>query len=483
MTKICLIEVDGGEKKDNKSAPLSTYNVAEPLGLLCLESWLKENGYETILLHPKVYSGNTLTEEDIINEATLYEPAFIGFSVLTNQVPATFRIATTLKQKLPWTKFIVGGDHFSSKPEDILFCDAIDYAICGEGEEVLLWLLKHCDLLTKNEIVPSGVYWKLDGRLQGTGKAKRISNIDDLPIPTRYPNILKNSRVGILMYPPPSQQTGMASFFASRGCPFNCSYCSSTRIWGRNVVWRSAENIADELYDLSTKFKVNTGFFIDLTFNSDIEKVKEICNRIIKKKIGIYWYVMVRIEGPTSPMHVDRELLLLLKKAGCIKVGFGVETISNIISNDFHRRAGNDQHIIFSRWLDEIGILSKSFFIIGHPSENEEYYENLKKYLMELSTDEVRISYLTPFPGTKLWESYESSLPGIENYNLYTTFQPLLPNKTYSLDEIKQIRKKILIDYYFSKNYSKRVEKKISVFPEFEHSFKAFFDEITKNLF
>jgi anaerobic magnesium-protoporphyrin IX monomethyl ester cyclase len=175
-------------------------------------------------------------------------------------------------------------------------------------------------------------------------------------------------------------------------------------------------------------------------------------------------------------------MLEALKRAGCIKVGFGAETLSPSIGKSLRRTSINDYLITLMRWTDEIGLLSKVFFIIGHPFETDEYYQDLSAYLGELGADEVRISFLTPFPGTSLWNSYKGKLPSPVRYEDYTTFRPILSHPTFSSAELQNLRHDLLLEYYFSPHYHQRVVGKIRHHAYLDESFSEFFTYLQAKL-
>lgn len=483
MSRICLIQCHGGEATKVDAPALSTYNVAEPLGLLCLDAWLRRQGHEVLLLHPHREVDLVLSDEHLFQQTAAFEPDLIGFSAMTNQVPTTARLAARLKRRLPIVPVVIGGDHFSSLPADLAHYPCFDYAVCGEGEAAISWLAEYAKLSHKAQpSLPSGIYRVLDGVLLGSGRSERASNLDLLPHPTRYPGLLHWSEVGMLMWPPRSQQTGMASLYASRGCPYSCSYCNARLVWGKGVGWRSPECVVDELREIKSRYGTNTAFFVDLTFNANRKAVEELCAAIESADLGIAWYVIARPGNPNDHIRVDKELLETMQRAGCIKVGFGVETVSPAIAKHLHRKSGNDYVFQIARWMDELGMLSKAFLIMGHPAEDEAYYRYLEDYLEQLSVDELRISFLTPFPGTPLWKKHKHEIPNRNHYELYTTFRPIIPHPKFAGSELESIRHRILCEYYFNQKYQSRTHDKVGQFPHLTDAFEKFLNDLHAEL-
>jgi radical SAM superfamily enzyme YgiQ (UPF0313 family) len=448
-----------------------------------LDAWLRKHGYEVLLLHPHCEIDAVLSESDTFERAVAFQPDLVGFSAMTNQVPATSRLATRLKAALLNVPVVIGGDHFSSYPQDLAAYEAFDFAVCGEGENAMLWLVENVKVpLSACPDLPPGIYWKEDGRTRGSGRTVRLTDISSLPHPTRYSGLLQWSEVGMLMWPPRSQQTGMVSVYASRGCPYSCSYCNARLIWGKGVGWRDPQCVVQEMRNTRELFGVNTAFFVDLTFNSDLASAHALCEAIAEADLGISWYVIARPGNPQDRIRVDRPLLEAMQRAGCVKVGFGVETVSPTVARHLRRVQGNDYVIQLARWMDELGMLSKAFLIMGHPSEDTAYYDYLSAYLDQLNVDEIRISFLTPFPGTPLWETHQHELPGREHYDKFTTFRPILPHPLFSPAQLEKIRLNILNGYYSSSRYLERVRDKVCSHPKLTESFDVFLEAVSHEL-
>jgi anaerobic magnesium-protoporphyrin IX monomethyl ester cyclase len=287
MKRICLVQLSGGEIGRSDEPTLSVCNIAEPLGLLCIDSYLRHKGCETLFLHPNLEEHRILYTDEILQRVIEFSPDIIGFSAMTNQVPESYDLACRIKEALSSVPIIVGGDHFSGYPDDLLNYQSFDIVVAGEGEECIEWLATNIGKNWNNQNVPLGIYWKENGKLRGGGRAIRIADIKSLPLASRYTGLLKWSRVGPLMWPPKSKQTGMVSVYMSRGCPYACSYCDARQVWGKGVNWRAPATVVAELGNVRRDFGVNTAFFVDLTFNSDRDKVFEVCQALEEASLEI----------------------------------------------------------------------------------------------------------------------------------------------------------------------------------------------------
>lgn len=483
MTRVCLIQCTGGEGGRLDAPPLSTYNLAEPLGLLCLDAWLRREQNEVLLLHPHIKEGGVLSDAEMFTSTVSFQPDLIGFSAMTNQVPATALLAKALKRCIPKVPIVIGGDHFSSRPNDLALYEMFDFAVCGEGESALPWLLENAHLSPSTRCpAPTGIYWRENGAIRGSGRTERINHLGLLPPATRYSSLLGRSEVGMLMWPPPEHQTGMISLYASRGCPYSCSYCNARLVWGKGVEWRDPVSIVGEMREARDKHGVNTAFFVDLTFNANLGYTRTLCEAIARANLGVSWYVLVRPGNPVDRIRVDRALLESMQSAGCVKIGFGVETFSPTVARSLRRVCSNEYVVQLARWMDEIGIISKAFLMIGHPAEDEDYFNYLFEHLEKLSVDEIRLSFLTPFPGTPLWEAHKHELPGPNEYDKFTTFRPILPHPKLTPGHLEEVRLRLLRHYYSSSNYRARIKEKIKVHPQFKGSFDVFHQNVELEL-
>lgn len=481
MTRVALVQVEGGEGDGQGDVSLGLNNESEPLGIECLEAWLLQEGVNTYLAHPRRESSRYCTTHQLERQVREFEPDLVCFSAMTNQIPETVLLAEELRRELKNVPFVVGGDHFSSYIADLANYPVFDFAVRGEGEAVLSWIVRHLDSMPGPDEWPSGLYVCQGGELIGRGVAERIGSLDDLPNPSRHEGLIRNSRVGALMWPRVSEQTGLVSLYASRGCPYSCSYCDARQVWGKGVTWRSTGRILSEVQEVTARYAANTGFFVDLTFNSDRAKVMEICGALGDLELDFSWYVLLRPGNPNDRIGIDREMLAALRRAGCIKVGMGVESIDQGIGKELRRPVAKRSIFDTMKWCDEEGLLTKVFLIIGHPSETLEYYQSLHAYLQELGADEVRISFLTPFPGTALWHVYRDQISGT-SYEDFTTFRPILPHPIFSKVDLGIIRTTLLTDYYTSGSYQRRLETKIRRHPHLEGCFEDFLAYVRRKL-
>jgi radical SAM superfamily enzyme YgiQ (UPF0313 family) len=279
------------------------------------------------------------------------------------------------------------------------------------------------------------------------------------------------------MHPSRSDQNAVASIAYSRGCSYGCSYCASKNIWGKNVKWRSAKNVVKEIKELQKRFGTNTLFFTDLTFNVNSEKVYELCNELKKQKVDINWYAMLRIADSNGRPLANKKLLKAMKDAGCSKVSYGIETVIPEIQKDYNKPLSLEGIREILEAGDSIGLINKGYFIIGDPRiESKETLERTKKIISELPFDDIRISFLTPFPGTDLYEQYKSeNRITTDDFARYSSDELILRLNKINKNDLEEAQRDIFTSFVLNENYGNRRKFKIKKFPFLKKSYEEYF--------
>ncbi|MBS3066673.1 B12-binding domain-containing radical SAM protein [Candidatus Pacearchaeota archaeon] len=474
--KVALVSLLGSEHLGNRN---NVYNDLEPLGLLYIGGISQEGGCETKLFHP--YQISNPSEEDISKNIVKFKPDVLGISSMTNTFNRSVDIAKKVKSQLPDLKVIFGGDHIGTNPSDVMNGNVIDIGVYGEGEATFKEILEEKEL---NSI--GGISFINEEKLIINPPRKRVNDRTSFPLPIRDEEILKAAKVGIMMYPPPSEQTGAASLLFQFGCPLGCTYCSATTLYGGKLTRTSVDLVVEEMKELKKRFGINTAMFTDLTFNLNHQLSEELCKNIEKENLGINWYALVRPTSPKNQPILRDSTIEAMISAGCSKIGFGIESFEESAMKDYHRPTSLDEDLRTLRKIDQEGGLTKVFLIVGHPDETVEYYDKVIDALKRLTPDEVRISYLTPFPGTELWhmlgDKREEALL-TTNYDDYTTFHQVIKMKHISPEELNKQRQRILREYYKSKEFENHVKEKLKKHPKFQSSYEEFGQELKRRSF
>ena len=371
---------------------------------------------------------------------------------------------------------VLGGYHACGCKDD-LANDPFDYIVVGEGEEVALaiakaHLLGEWDDLNQFEV-------------RGVGStrivtANRIEVLDFLPFPLRSKKILSQYRIHDLMWPPASLQQNPALVLGSRGCVHNCDFCASATVWGQGVRLRSTEKVVEELQDLQARFDTNTVVFIDQSLGQIKKWSIDLCTAIKNNVQGINWYHQ-------SNLTVDRDVIRAMAEAGCKKIGFGIEGVSpDAISrikpvNPFDYDTINE----LCDFCNELGIFVKAYLIVGFPWETEEVVDEYFEWIQKLRVNQVKISYFTPFPGSRAWEQYSNQLVTTDWSDFDTVKMPVVRNPNISVERYHEIRNLLFKAFYGSTSYADVTSKILRLCPHYVQSYKEFaaflqhFDMIT----
>jgi len=361
-----------------------------------------------------VRSAKFFNDGEILSECE--DADLVGFTATSPQIYH----AGDLSQKIKVPK-IFGGAHPTIDPDDA-FRRGADIVVKGEGEVAFKKILDNPKQALQQRVFQEPL----------------IKNLDSLPFPDRQ--AIQQQRYFELTL----QNDGVkiASINSSRGCPYDCTFCTSKALWGRKVRFRSAGNIVSELEEL-----VDLGLehlkFSDDTFTSKKERVYEFCK--IKTERGLEnvpWSCNARVNT------VDYHVLKAMKEAGCAELWFGVESGSQKVLDALKKGITIDQVRTAFKHSRALGIRTRGYFMIGNETETREDIEETARFIEELSPDMVGVSINTPFPGSQRYK--EKALQGIDwrKVDLYTDVegigQQVWGNEYLSGQELKELQQRIL---------------------------------------
>lgn len=351
-----------------------------PLGLAYIASYLEKfGGYKDVSI------------ETEINEALEKKPDAVGISSVTPNFNKAIEIAKEVKIAFD-IPVIIGGAHITALPQTLPEC--FDFGIVGEGEQTMLELLKALENNGHSnsfENIDGLVYWQ-NKKLIRTKKREMIKPLDRIPFPKR--EILKN-HWGFSF-------KDNVSLITSRGCPYNCRFCSSSANW-RPFRFHSAEYVFDEIKYLIDTYNPKIINFYDDLFIANKERLGKIVDLITADKIN----EKVQFNCSVRADLLDEKTCKLFKEMNITAFAFGGESGSDKILGYLKKNtvtvAQNQEAINLA---NKYGIAIVSSFIIGSPSETKidilKTYDFINKNKMKLSS--VDVYPMTPYPGTEIWE-------------------------------------------------------------------------------
>lgn len=323
------------------------------LGPVYLGTILKGRGHEVAIYN-----------EDIFRpDYSKLNADIVGISILTSTAKRGYEIAS----RFPKEKVIIGGIHASLMPKEAL--EFARQVVVGEGEEVIADVV---DGSIKDAIV--------------YGRA--VQDLDKLPYPDF--SLLAGYRTSSLTMPVPVS--------TSRGCPFDCTFCSVTKIFGRKYRFRSTENVMQELLSR----RANRLFFCDDNFTANPERARQLLKLMLKNKIR-KWACQVRCDAAR-----DEELLTLMTKAGCYMVCVGFESINAKTLQSFQKRQTIGDIINAIRSFRSKKIKIHGMFVLGGDDDNEKTIWNTLKFAIKQKIDTIQMMILTPLPGTSVYDKLKA---------------------------------------------------------------------------
>ena len=327
---------------------------------------------------------------EIKSEIKKISPDIVGITMLTGTYKSAQNIGKIIKEINKNIIVVVGGTHATVMSEEVIKNDCFDFVVRGEGEYTFLEIVNEKPLHT----IKGLTYIDKNGMIINNQDRDFIKNLDSIPFPSRdlYINSDKYMDYGYII-------TG-------RGCPFECTFCASKKLWKKKVRFRSPKNVFDEIKFVHEKYNTKFFYFIDDTFTMNKNRTSEICKLLIKNNMDITWICDTRIDT------LDEELLYIMKKSGCIRVKIGVESGSERILKMIKKRITKEQIRNTVSIIKKTGIEITIYLMIGFPTETNYESQETLDFAQELNPNYYSISILAPYPGTEIYDDIiKSNIP------------------------------------------------------------------------
>lgn len=338
------------------------------LGLPILGSILKSLGHKVKIFSEEIkpLDWNEVRKADLV-----------GVSTITSTAPRAYEIAS--KAKSLGKTVVLGGPHVTFQ-----FTEALDYGdfvVRGEGEETFPELIEVVEGKKAPEKV-KGISYRLKGKVFSTPDRPLIHDLDQLPHPDL--SLIEGG-----------EKIRVAPVLTSRGCPFNCSFCSVTRIFGHAYRVRSVESIIEEL----KKIRQKAVFFYDDNFTQNRKRLKELCQKIIESGLKIIWSAQTRID-----IANDFSVLKLMKKSGCSLLHIGFESINVETLKLYRKKVNPFDYLKKIKTIRKAGIDIHGMFVLGSDADTLETVGKTVKFAKKSKLFSAQFLILTPLPGTPFFE-------------------------------------------------------------------------------
>ncbi|MBF0293697.1 MAG: radical SAM protein [Magnetococcales bacterium] len=353
---------------------------------------------DAFLLHEGFANYRRLLQEEdapiwreVADNVRTVRPTVVGISAKTQNYASALRVARIVKQCDPAIRVILGGPHPTMAGEVALDTPDIDLGVVGEGEATLVELLRCFERDAPVDEVP-GLLLRREGRVIRTPSRPFLTDLDALPFPA---DVAEQCLLHYEHFP----QMAFRYVFATRGCPYGCTFCGSASMWSRKVRFRSVENVLAELRKLQAR-GIRNIHFDDDTFGVKKSHLLALCRAMERELPGL------RFGCETSVHLIDPENVTAMQRAGCVTLLLGIESGDDAMLKIIRKNITMQQVKAAIATLRRHGgpyLRIHAFFMVGFPDETEASMEATMRAISATDADRVILSIFTPYPGSRLF--------------------------------------------------------------------------------
>lgn len=408
-----------------------------PLGIAYLAAVIRNEGHQVRIIDLGI-DKKTLRPKDF-NHFDL-----IGITADTTRYQEALKVASIAKTA--GKRVAMGGYHVSFLDKETLDTGLVDFVIRGEGERIfskLLQAIENDDDLSRVD----GISYLNDGRYIRNKDALPLKDLDTIPFPAR--DLLKmdqyKSRMGGLP---------LTNLITSRGCPFNCYFCSSSKFGGLKWRSRSAKNIVDELEILYHDYHFNTFAFMDDNFTLSKKRIFDFANELNKRNLNdIHWWCFSRADI----LIRNEDMVKRMAEAGAWEVFLGLESHNEATLENYHKNIGNTEQEEAIQLLRKYGINVHASYIIGSLNESESMIMQTIRWAKKVQSRTTQFSILTPYPGTELYRDVTQEKRFLhKNWDYYDGLHPVIRS---DLLKPRKLMRLLLKAYFNSLNMRWLIQK------------------------
>lgn len=353
----------------------SPVSLFPPLELISICSLLKENDIDFKFIDCIAEKVNLKNLNHIIHD---YSPNDIISLIGVETFAKDLKSINDLKSTWPSIRQIIFGYLPTIYKKELESNTKIDVIIEGEPEYKILDLLKKQTNTTSQNLF-------------------RINSIKELPIPSH--ELLK-----IEKYYEPFMKLPFGMIQTTRGCAYKCNYCIKSYGFGNRVTTRTPQQVIEEIQYLKRVHKIKSLRFIDDNFTTNRNRVIEICQKLIENKIQIDWSCLSRADT------VDYELLDIMRKSGCCRIYFGIESGSEKMLAFYDKEMQVGNIIENVNYAAKIGIHPYGFFMVGLENEDQTDIEKTIEIVRRSNFTSIAVEGLNLYPGTKIFDIFKEKI-------------------------------------------------------------------------
>ena len=359
-----------------------------PYNLALLAAIVEEEGHEAKIIDGEL---EKISLDKITDMAKEYEPDIIVLTAMTPFYNIAVECAEMLRAKKVDAAICVGGPHITIMEEKALF-DCFDFGFVGEGEES--WKKFLINYEKKNFSEVPGLIYRENSTFKKNPRAHSSKDLDTYPIASYHLLKMGQYKIGTL-----KGRLPFTSIMTFRGCPWKCIFCASDKLETTRILKRSIKSVVNEIQHIVETYNVRHFMFLDDVLTLVRKRTVEFCEEILKRNLNITF------EGSTRANLLDEELVILMKRAGLIRLSFGLETVDEDMRKTMNKKVPLESYKESNAILNKHNIEALNSVMLGLPGETE---ENIWKTLNFLKTarevKQANFAIATPYPGTKFHE-------------------------------------------------------------------------------
>ena len=415
-------------------SPVPDRFTASNLGLSYLTSWLRQNGHEIVPIDALFELPGYLVEsvpvkfkyQDVFRIGMSYENIsklipndsnFVGIAApFSNHKQILQELSFVIKKHHPSAKILIGGPYPSTSPEELKDLPDIDFGFNGEAEIGVKQLLSG-----KSYESIKGLVWRDGTQVKVNGRTEVVTDLDTLPFPARdvfhCNEILEkksNARIrqGVDII---EKKVRGVPMITSRGCPYDCNFCSIHFMNGYKWRYRSPRNVVDELIELKEKYGVEEVSILDDHLNGNRERFLKIMDLMISENVAIQWGLPngIRVD------YLDREVMQRMKEAGCNSLVIGIQNGSKDMIEKMNTRLDLNKVDNIAQIGKELGLNMASFLIVAYPGETKKLFNESLSFCMKLGKKygikDWRINVARAYPNTNMYNDCKKNSLFVRN--------------------------------------------------------------------
>ncbi len=361
-----------------------------PLGLGYIASYLRKHSVSVELV-----DCTFMSQEEATEKVRRSKPRIIGIQSMFSMKTKSIEMANQLRKNCEL--LVAGGSLPTSNPEDYL--SDFDVVAIGEGEETMLEIVQEFEGKGDLSKVRGIVYEDpKTSKIVKTPSRPFIKGLDTIPFPSR--DLFDDQ--SYKDYYRKSFGYTTTSLITSRGCPFRCDFCSRP-VFGNDLRSRTAGNIADEVEEVRA-LGYDRIWFADDCFTLNRRRLLAFCDELVNRNIRIGWECLSRVDT------IDREVVQRMKRAGCIRLFFGIESGNDSVLKIMRKEITVKQAADAVRTTKNAGVQVGAFFILGYPGEDQKTVLDTVKFASSLPLDYLSFTLPYPIPGTPLYDRLKDQM-------------------------------------------------------------------------